>query len=128
MITGKFYVESYDGEHVTVYHWQKKLHRKLRKSGKLDEKSRIFENNQYFSALLDMFFHVNRSKIRCLSSEKTSKKSRNSHYSYNIIQCKNKVLEHIFGINYCSQREMFWFKTSEFKTFELLSRRIDLFW
>jgi len=34
--------------------------------------SRIFEKSQHFSTLLNMYLHMTRSNLRCLSTEKTS--------------------------------------------------------
>ena len=72
----EFYGESYDGKHVTVQKsFPMKNLEKVEKIMNIPEYSKKF---QHFPALLDVFFHMKRSKIRYLSTEKTSKNRRNS--------------------------------------------------
>ena len=77
----EFHGESYGGKQVSGLCWVQnfctKNHEKVWKN---HENSRIFEKNQHFSTLLNMFFHMTRSNIRCLSTEKTLKNPRNSAY------------------------------------------------
>ena len=81
----KFYGESYGAQDMTELYWVQKLYiKKPRKSRKNLEYSRISEKFQHFSGLLDVCFHINRSKIKYLSTVKTSKKS--SEFSLTIVK------------------------------------------
>ena len=51
-----------------------------KKSEKIMKIQEYSKKNQHFCTLLNMFFHMTRSNIRCLSTEKTLKNPRNSAY------------------------------------------------
>ena len=74
----KFYGESYGAQDMTGLYWVQKLYIK-----NLDKVEKILNIQEYpkkfkhFSGLLDVCFHINRSKIKYLSTEKTWKNPRN---------------------------------------------------
>ena len=77
----KFYGGSNGAYHVTASRCTKKFYTKnLEKVEKIMNIPEYSKNFQHFPALLDVFFHMKRSKIRYLSREKTSKNPRNSAY------------------------------------------------
>ena len=75
----KFYGDSYGAQDVTGFPWVQKFYMK-----NLEKVEKIMNIQEYptkflhFSALLNVCFLMNRSKLKYLSTEKTSKNPRNS--------------------------------------------------
>ena len=77
----KFYGESYDAYRVTVAHCTKKFYTKnLEKVGKIMNIQENSKKFKHFSVFLSVCLHMKRSKIKHLTTEKTSKNPRNSAY------------------------------------------------
>ena len=75
----QFFGESNDSKHVTAPRCIKKVCTKnLENVQKNHEYPRIFEKISAFFAILDVCFYIKRSKMKYLSTEKTSKNLRNS--------------------------------------------------
>ena len=79
----EFYGESNGAKHVTASCCTKNFYTKnLEKVEKIKNIPEYSKKFQHFPTLLDVFFHMKRSKIRYLSTEKTSNNPRNSAYGY----------------------------------------------
>ena len=77
----EFYGESYGAQDVTGFYWVQKFYMKnLEKVEKIMNILEFSKKFQHFSAFLGVCFHMNRLKIKYLSTEKTSKNPRNSTY------------------------------------------------
>jgi len=75
----EFYRESYGAQDVTGFSWVQKFYMKnLEKVEKIMNIQEYPTKFQHFSALLNASFHMEMSKLKYLSSEKTSKNPRNS--------------------------------------------------
>ena len=75
----EFHDESYGAQDVTGLLWVKKFYMKnLEKVEKIMNIQEYSKKIQKFSSLPDVCLHVTRSKVKYLSTEKTSKNLRNS--------------------------------------------------
>ena len=75
----EFYGESYGAYHVTAARWTKNfLTKNIEKVEKIMNIQEYSKKIQHFFALLDAFFHMNKSKIYYLNTVKTLENSRNS--------------------------------------------------
>ena len=82
----EFYGEFYGAQDVTGFYWVQKLYMKnLEKVEKIMNIQEYPTKFEHFSTLLNVCFHMDRSKLKYLNREKTSKNPRISAYLYNIL-------------------------------------------
>ena len=75
----KFYEEPHGAQDVTGFYWVQKFYMKnLEKDEKIMNIQESPTKFLHFSALLNVCFHKDRSKLEYLSKEKTPKNPRNS--------------------------------------------------